>query len=48
MFELTTEYANDAERLKNKRVTIQIVARPFVDEELIGVTEVVDNIVNKP
>lgn len=37
---------DDPTRWKNQPVTLQIVGRPFDDEELIEVTEVVDRVVN--
>jgi len=37
---------DDAEKWRNQPVTVQVVGRPFMDEELIGVTEVVDGICN--
>lgn len=39
-------YADDAELWSNMPVAIQIVARPFDDEELLATTKVIDKVIN--
>jgi amidase len=38
---------DDVEKWQNQPVTLQIVARPYQDEELIAISEVIDNVCNK-
>jgi Asp-tRNA(Asn)/Glu-tRNA(Gln) amidotransferase A subunit family amidase len=38
---------DDVEKWKNQPVTLQIVARPYQDEELIAISEIIDNVCNK-
>jgi Asp-tRNA(Asn)/Glu-tRNA(Gln) amidotransferase A subunit family amidase len=37
---------DDVERFADSPITIQLVARPFKDEELLNMSEVVDNVIN--
>jgi amidase len=38
---------DDVEKWKNQPVTLQIVTRPYQDEELIAISEVIDNVCNE-
>lgn len=44
--DLPLSLIDDPELWSKQPVAIQIIARPFDDEELIAVTEVVDRVVN--